>query len=106
MPTNGQVASAGPPIDPQIRQELLDEQDDIHDEESRGPELWDNRTQTVALMNLVDLGTNIIVDANEPPPIRSNTNNPAPAATIPAVVPARSRFDQHGLDQHGRWQNK
>lgn len=82
--TNGQVASAGPPIDPQTREELLNEEDDIHDEESRGPELWDNRTQTVALMNLVDLGTNIVVvDANEP--IRSSTNNPA--ATTPAVIP-------------------
>jgi signal transduction histidine kinase len=62
--TNGVVASAGSPIDPP-------------NGELPAGEYWDDKSRTVTLMNLVDLGTNIVVSGSERfPPPRSGTNAP------------------------------
>jgi signal transduction histidine kinase len=67
---NEERAVAGSPIDARVKDGLLKQKDDSH-----GGEFWDDQTQTVALMNLVDLGTNVVLDTNDLAP-RAVTNSP------------------------------
>jgi signal transduction histidine kinase len=88
--TNEEVALAGAPIDLQTKGE------------PRGGEYWDDQSHTLTLMNLVDLGTNIVMSASElfptnRPPPRSNgpppefppQNGPPP----PDFTNSRTSFD-------------
>ena len=74
--TNEEVAAAGAPIDHQSEVEL------------RGGEYWDDQNQTLTLMNLVDLGTNVIMSRDElrPPPRRPETNGPPPEPGLTNAV--------------------
>jgi signal transduction histidine kinase len=74
--TNEEVAAAGAPIDPQPKGEL------------HGGEYWDDQNQTLTLMNLVDLGTNVIMSMSElrPPPRGSETNGPPPSPGLTNTV--------------------
>jgi signal transduction histidine kinase len=66
---NEERAVAGSPVDPRLKDELLKQKN-----EPGGGEYWDDQTKTVALMNLVDLGTNVVLGTNDLPPARSFTN--------------------------------
>ena len=70
---NEEVASAGPPIDPPAKGSPL------------GAEYWDKQSHTVMLMNLVDLGTNIVISTGElfRPPGRPGTNQNSSAPLPP-----------------------
>ncbi len=63
---NEERAVAGPPIDPAVKDELIKQKNEL----GYGEE-WDDQAGFVAVMNLVDLGTNVIFspnDTNGPPP--------------------------------------
>ncbi|MDB6066290.1 MAG: Sensor protein ZraS [Pedosphaera sp.] len=73
--TNEPVATAGAAIDAQLKAQLLND-------EVVGGQAWDDQAQTLTLVNLVDLGTNIVMSTSEmytnrPPPFRPGTNTPA-----------------------------
>src|SRR5581483_1142564 len=74
--SNDVVASAGPPIEPPKG-------------ELPGGEYWDDKSQTVTLMNLVNLGTNIVVSGERFGP-RPNTNNIASNDPPPGPPPTNS----------------
>jgi signal transduction histidine kinase len=78
--SNDVVASAGAPIAPI----------DVPKGEVPRDGYWDNKTQTVTLMNLVDLATNIVVEHFPP---RSGTN--APPFEDGGPPPPRPEFDSH-----------
>ncbi len=81
--TNEEVAAAGEP-----RGEL------------RGGEYWDDQNQTLTVMNLVDLGTNVIMSRNElrPPPRAPETNGPPPS---PGLNNAVTGSDQTNAPRRG-----
>lgn len=80
---NERVAAGGAEIDPQLEEKLLDENI-----------LWDDKAQTLTVLNVVDLGTNIVASPREifrPP--RQGTNAPTETNGIAAetvAVPATS----------------
>src|SRR5579872_2890715 len=83
--SNEKVASAGAPVDPQLKEDLLKD-------ELAGGLNWNDRAQTLTLVNLVDLGTNIVMSTSEftnrpPPPPRVETNEPPVAAGLTNVPP-------------------
>ncbi len=115
--TNEVMASAGPPIDPNLLTGELP--------------LWDDQAGTLTLLNPVDLGTNVLMSrsearANRPPPSppdASDTNAPARppqpppgaeitnAATAPAAAdstngPPRRRFRRRpgGTNEFGAFE--
>jgi len=83
--TNGLVAEAGTRVEPNLRDRLVKE-------EIAGGVYWDDATETVTLMNLVDLGTNIVIPANELFSTnrfsqRGGTNVPSGESNTPPTIP-------------------
>lgn len=81
---NDVVASAGAPID-------LDLKDDLLKDEVRGGEYWDDQSQTLTLLDLEDFGTNVVMSSSElftnrPPPRLETNSAPAPAALTNALA--------------------
>ncbi len=81
---NEERAVAGPPIDPAVKDELIKQKNELGYGEK-----WDDQAGFVALMNLVDLGTNVIFSPNDvtngPPP--PNPFMPPPPREIPTDAP-------------------
>ena len=65
--TNEERAVAGAPVDPKLKEDLIEQR-----EEHGYGEKWDDSAKIVGLMNLVDLGTNIVTEPG--PPMRMATN--------------------------------
>ena len=80
------LASAGTPIE-------------LPKEELPANGYWDEKAETVTLMNLVDLGTNIIHEFsfNRPPP-RPETNDPSATNMAPPMEPGGPPFQPPGTN--------